>query len=247
MPSTPSAERSVRAPLAVAERCASPELDDSAAELWLLRLADVDAAQLDLSTLDGEERRRAAALRLPRDRLGYLAAHVLLRQLLGARVGIAPEEVAYYREPCLSCGGPHGRPELDRPPRPLHFSLSRSGDVVLIGIASALIGVDVEALPSREAVNEVSALLHPAEREEIDSAAATQRPAVFARLWTRKEAYLKGVGIGVTHDLAADYLGSEGRAAAPVGWRVVDVAAPAGYAAAAALEAPVSAGAALVD
>jgi 4'-phosphopantetheinyl transferase len=54
-------------------------------------------------------------------------------------------------------------------------------------------------------------------------------------LWTRKEAYLKGLGVGVNHGLASEYLGTEGGAAAPAGWSVLDVAVPSSYAAATAL------------
>lgn len=211
------------------------ELQKGALYAWVLHLADVDATQLDLSLLDAEERSRAAGLGPPNDRLSYVAAHVLLRQLLSRDLGVAPQEVTYHRQPCPCCGAPHGRPELERPPRPLHFSLARSGRIVLIGVASVPVGVDVEALPERETITDVSALLHDAERREILSAEPSKRPAVFARLWTRKEAYLKGIGIGVTHDLAADYLGAEERAAGPPGWTVINLPVAAGYAAAAAV------------
>ena len=207
-------------------------------DLWVLRVADVDVRQLDLLLLDVEERRRAAKLARACDRSGYVAAHIVLRQLLGSYLGLPPQAVTYFREPCPCCGASHGRPAVDRPARPLHFSLSRSDGVVLIGIASAPVGVDVEALPQPETVAEVSALLHPAERTEIASAAPSKRAAVFTRIWTRKEAYLKGIGMGVIHDLAADYLGTEERVAAPRGWTVATVPITVGYAGAVAVQGP---------
>jgi 4'-phosphopantetheinyl transferase len=222
-------------PAAAALRAASGELQAEALDLWVLRVADVDRTQLDLSLLDAAERRRAGRLE-PEDRLTYVAAHILLRQLLGGRLGVAPREVAYIREPCPWCGAPCGRPALDRPTRSLHFSLSRSGGVVMIGIASAPVGVDVEALPRGTTVDEVTELLHPAERAEILSTAPATRAEVFTRVWTRKEAYLKGVGVGVIHGLGADYPGIEERTAVPVGWTVVNVPVAAGYDAAVAVQ-----------
>jgi 4'-phosphopantetheinyl transferase len=109
---------------------------------------------------------------------------------------------------------------------------------VLVGVAEAPIGVDVEALATRELAEEVSSLLHPEERGEIVAAAPEMRALVFTRLWARKEAYLKGIGIGVTGDLAADYVGSDGRAPGPAGWTVLDVPVGTGHRAAVALRSP---------
>jgi 4'-phosphopantetheinyl transferase len=178
-------------------------------ELWVIHVAEVDATQLDQTLLDREERLRAARLARPDDRRSYLAAHTLLRLLLGARLELPPQDVAYLREPCPSCGAPHGRPALDSADRPLHFSLSRSAGLMLIAIAPAPVGVDVEILPPPETIAEVSALLHPGERAEVLSAAPTSRARVFATIWTRKEAYLKGIGVGIAADLATEYLGIE--------------------------------------
>ena len=205
-----------------------------ALELWILRVADVDPEQLELSILDAEERCKAERLQSA-DRSAYLAAHILLRELLGGRLGVPPQEIAYLREPCLHCGAPHGRPALARPSRSTHFSLSRSGGMVMAGIASVPVGVDIEALPSSATVAEVTGLLHPAERTEINSAAPGPRTETFSRIWTRKEAYLKAIGLGVAHDLSADYLGTQGRAAAPAGWTVATIPVPAGYGAAVAV------------
>jgi 4'-phosphopantetheinyl transferase len=106
----------------------------------------------------------------------------------------------------------------------------------MIGIAAAPVGVDIEALPTGATVTEVSELLHPDERTEIFSASPAARAEAFARVWTRKEAYLKGVGTGVAHDLAAEYLGTEARAAGPPGWTVANVPVDAGYHAAVAVQ-----------
>ena len=214
----------------------TPEHAQKELDLWVLQVGKADDRQLDLSLLDVQEHQRAARLNRPQDRVSYLAAHILLRQLLSERLGVPPQEIAYIRQPCPVCGGPHGRPELDRPRRPLHFSLSRCGDVVLIGMAAARLGVDIEALPQQETIAEISALLHASERTEVVSAPPSERAPRFARLWTRKEAYLKGIGVGITAGLEAEYLGTEGRTSGPPGWIMLDVAVPAGYAAAAAVE-----------
>lgn len=114
----------------------------SEVRVWTVRAADLD---VDPSLLDHGERLRAARLTRADDRRSYVVAHVLLRELLGEHLGVAPQDVAYTREPCRCCGAPHGRPALERPRRPLHFSLSRSAGMVMIAVAGAPVGADIES------------------------------------------------------------------------------------------------------
>ncbi|MFG3179966.1 hypothetical protein ACGFZC_33575 [[Kitasatospora] papulosa] len=65
---------------------------------------------------------------------------------------------------------------------PLHFSLSSSGGMALVGIAVVPIGVDVEKLPSWETVQDCSPALHPGERSELASAKATERKECFGQI-----------------------------------------------------------------
>jgi 4'-phosphopantetheinyl transferase len=211
---------------------ASSKLDSDQAELelHLLRVADVELAALDTSALDAEERTRAAAFAAASDRNGFVAAHLLLRGLLGARLASAPNELRFIREPCPLCGEAHGRPALLG--APAEFSLSRASGLVLIAIAPGPVGVDIEAHAQPETASEVARLLHPAERAEIAAAPPSQRAALFTRIWTRKEAYLKALGSGITDDLAADYLGLAQPSALPPGWNVLEVPVGPGFAAA---------------
>ena len=213
----------------------SGQLLGEALNLWALHVAGVDEERLESSVLDGQESQRAAMLETPGHRLRYVLAHVALRHFLGQYLDLRPRQIAYFREPCPSCGSPNGRPAVHRPPRPVHFSLSMSGDIVLIGIASAPLGVDVEARASHQTIREVTGLLHPAERAELRATAPLQQATAFARLWARKEAYLKGLGVGVVHGLATEYLGTEKQAATPRGWSVLAVPVPPPYEAAAAI------------
>ncbi|MFE6223076.1 4'-phosphopantetheinyl transferase family protein [Streptomyces sp. NPDC057854] len=205
-------------------------------DLWQLRVNDLAEDDLDPSELDAEERVRLANPLRVADRLRYGVAHIALRRLLAPRLGVAPADVAYRREPCPGCAGLHGRPAVDGPPGAPHFSLSHSGDVVLIGIAARTVGVDVETFPQATTVREVTPALHPRERAEI--ADAGHAPEAFARVWSRKEAYLKGLGIGMARSLAKDYLGERDPAALPAGWSVRGVPTAGGHAAAVAVEGP---------
>jgi 4'-phosphopantetheinyl transferase len=109
--------------------------------------------------------------------------------------------------------------------------------MALFALAPTRVGVDVEVLPPYATVAKVTGLLHPRERDEVLSASPSERASRFARLWARKEAYLKGIGTGVTTDLAVQYLGTEQTTGGPPGWAVLDIPVPDGYAAAAAARA----------
>ncbi|MEU7305952.1 4'-phosphopantetheinyl transferase superfamily protein [Streptomyces sp. NPDC007189] len=194
---------------------------DLGPRLWLVRTAP-GTWQPDSMILNSAERRRARAFARPQDRSRYVAAHTALRLLLSAETGVAPRHVAIIRQPCPVCGGPHGRPVLaDGPP---HFSLAYSQDLCLIALARTAIGVDLERVPPPEAAASLATTLHPQERSELDRLPADKRALAFTRAWVRKEAWLKGMGTGLTRRLSTDYVGTGARRAAqPAGWTITDV------------------------
>lgn len=117
----------------------------------------------------------------------------------------------------------------------LHFSLSHSGDVAYLAFARVPVGVDVEAVPRAAAVADVMGALHPAETAELTALPEADRRVAMGRVWSRKEAYLKGTGTGLALGLADPYVGSGPTPATVPGWTLTDLPAPPGYAAALAL------------
>jgi 4'-phosphopantetheinyl transferase len=194
-------------------------------DTWVLRIPGTDEfGGLELSALDTVEHQRMASFLRETDRRRYGFAHLALRTVLGAKLGVAPRTLEFARESCPSCGGPHGRPVLGQKPVSVEFSLSHGGELVVIGLSVEAIGVDVEPVPEDTTAAELTPLLHPAEQASIE---AESQSAAFTRLWARKEAYLKGLGTGLGRDLAADDVSN------PIpGWSIADLPVPSGYAAA---------------
>ncbi|MCP2312014.1 MULTISPECIES: 4'-phosphopantetheinyl transferase family protein [Kitasatospora] len=192
---------------------------------------DEHAVRLATEVLDTEERQRARAFRRDSDREAYVMAHAVLRGLLGSHLGMDAAALPLTREPCPGCGGPHGRPALRG--AGVHFSLSHSGDLVMVALATAPVGVDVEQVPSAQATQDVQSMLHPDEAAELLALVEQDRPLAVARAWVRKEAYLKGLGTGLSRSPGLDYLGTGPvPAASPPGWLIRDITVPTGYAAA---------------
>ncbi|MFE2555641.1 4'-phosphopantetheinyl transferase family protein [Streptomyces sp. NPDC059352] len=201
-------------------------------QVWALPVpVGASQATLDLTVLDEGERRRMAAFVRDGDRVLYGFAHVALRTILSTLTGVAPGVLRFARALCPCCDKPHGRPVLTSASR--EFSLSHSRDLVLIGIAPTPIGVDAEPVPAPGVAEQLAKVLHPAERDEVEAALPKDRPAIFARLWARKEAYLKGLGTGLGRDLAADDVRG-----AVEGWQLTDLSVDPGHAAAVAVNSP---------
>ncbi|RSS80710.1 4'-phosphopantetheinyl transferase superfamily protein [Streptomyces sp. WAC06614] len=186
--------------------------------------------------LDAAEQERAVRLVRPADRQRYRASHLGLRVLLGGALGLPPERVELGREDCHCCGGPHGRPVVVG--GGVRFSLSHSGDVAYVALAPVPVGVDVEAVPGPAAVADVLNTLHPRETAELRALPEDGRPSALARLWARKEAYLKATGAGLALGLTDPYVGSAATPAPVAGWDLSDLPAPDGYAAALAVQQP---------
>lgn len=143
--------------------------------------------------LDDAEHGRADRFRFEHDRTVYIVAHALWRIVLGACAGIPGQRV-----PLISA--PSGQPLV--PGTGLATSISHSGPWVTIAVTSALtVGVDIERSPSRFALDPL--LPNFCAPEEIALLAefdAPLRAQHALKIWTRKEALLKAVGIGLALD-----------------------------------------------
>ena len=223
-------------------------------DAWVLRMspAQTAAAERLSGLLDSNELQRVERCGAAAGREVLLTSHVVLRLLLGAQLGLPPDEVVVLRAACPGCGEPHGRPVVSAAPA-LHFSLSHSNGLAVCAFAATAVGVDVEALASIPGT-ELVPLLHPAEQEAIRRLPSRRQVPAFLSCWVRKEAYLKGTGEGLSAELGSVHVGwgADGgpRTVGQPGtgaWGLAHVATPPGYAGAVALLTPERAAAGLPE
>jgi 4'-phosphopantetheinyl transferase len=92
-----------------------------------------------------------------------------------------------------------GKPHLANDPGELAFNLSHSGDLSLVAISRGReVGVDVEQVkPERDLVAIAERALGPEEGAMVRAAEGDERTRLFYELWTRHEARLKCLGVGL--------------------------------------------------
>jgi 4'-phosphopantetheinyl transferase len=208
-------------------------------EAWLDRPRD-EVERLR-TTLSADERARAARFRFDRDRDRFVVGRGLLRRLLGSSIGISAAEVRFVY-------GAHGKPLLAD--SDLWFNLSHSGPVALFAFSSVgEVGIDIELEAPGFARGRIAErFFSPAEVAALRSLPRAQQGRAFMACWTRKEAFIKARGDGMS--LALDsfdvsllpgspvaLLRTEWSADEPGQWRLGDVSDPdRGYVAAVALK-----------
>lgn len=162
-----------------------------AVALWALDLDDWSAVH-PVSGLSVNEAERAARLRFDLDRQRYVAGRQAMRWLLAERLGRKPSEL-------ILANGPRGKPVLKGRDAWLEFNLSHSRAQALYGLSDGPpIGVDIEELRTLDDA-EALARSHFSATEfaRWSSHSPADRPAAFLRCWTRKEACLKALGLGL--------------------------------------------------
>ena len=147
------------------------------------------------SLLSSDERERALRFHFPLHRRRFAATRGFLRIVLGAYLDTDPKTLCFrYSD--------KGKPALDgtHATSPLRFNLSHSENVVLLAVAFGReIGVDVEYMrPDFELESIAQRFFSAAERESFDTIVVAQKCLAFFNCWTRKEAFIKAKGDGLS-------------------------------------------------
>ncbi len=221
------------------------QLGEGEIHVWRLDLSRV-RQQVGglLSCLSKDERERASRFHFQKDREHFIAARGVLRVLLGRYLNLTPEELRFQYSS-------YGKPSLDVGPdgERLSFNLSHSHERALLAFTRAgEIGVDLEFMRADFACHEVAERWFSNREVEIFSALpGSLRTEAFFNCWTRKEAYVKARGEGLSHPLksfsvslapdeAARFLSIEGDRLQCSRWSLQNLHVAEGYAAALAVE-----------
>ena len=162
--------------------------------------------------LDARERARAERFHADRDRVRFVQRRFLLRRVLGDHLGCDPAVIDYRI-------GPHGKPSLAG--QGLNFSASHSHGLALFAVTPVVaVGCDVERTSDEIDVDRTAdQFFAPGERRHVRNASADARRPLFFQYWTRKEAYVKATGAGLSQPLPSFDLSAQAEPAHSVsGW-----------------------------
>ena len=156
--------------------------------VWRSSLSALPELQAVLSS---DELDRAARFHFEKDRRRFIAGRAWLRTVLAHYLGTCSGDIRFDY-------GPRGKPSISGRDD-VRFNVSHSGDVVLLAVAkNRELGVDVEFVKGSTAGPEIAErFFSAAEVAELQSLPEEHQQAAFFAGWTRKEAYIKAVGVGL--------------------------------------------------
>ena len=173
-------------------------LPNGAVHVWRTSL-DLSAPQVQRlrQTLAGDELSRAARFHFERDRTHYTVARGVLRDLLSRYLKAQPHQLRFDYSP-------YGKPALAAPGHAaLNFNVSHSHGMALFAITRGReIGVDIEYIRADFECAEIAERFFSSQENAVlrTLPAGVQHEAFF-NCWTRKEAYIKAIGEGLSHPL----------------------------------------------
>ena len=211
--------------------------------IWAASLdSEAESCEELSEILSPDEKERATHLVFPLHRDRFIAARALLRMVLSSYVHHPPQDIEFrysrHGKPSLakSCGG-----DL------LQFNLSHSEGLVLYAVTqSRPVGIDIECIRRLNDMGSmVKGFLSESERHQLYSLPSNQQLRAFFAAWTRKEAYLKAIGAGISESmqhvevsLAPETPAKFLKIPCPAGhsWQLLDLDPASGYVASLAVE-----------
>jgi 4'-phosphopantetheinyl transferase len=173
----------------------SPEtmdLQSHQVDIWRVVLdLPSDSFQWAESTLSADELERASRFHFEKDRSRFIVAHASLRGVLAQYLQRDPKQISFS-------ANEFGKPFL--PDHEVEFNLSHSGDYAMIAVTRGRnIGVDIEHLrDDKELETLARRFFSPSEVTELMALPPEWRMIGFFNCWTRKEAYIKARGLGLS-------------------------------------------------
>jgi 4'-phosphopantetheinyl transferase len=223
------------------------ELGADDAHVWRASLDQPAGMIAKLAPLLSQgEYQRAERFRRPTDRRRFIAGRGILRKVISAYLALAPDEVRFvYNE--------YGKPFIadDQNRGALSFNLSHSAGIALYAVARGRrVGIDVEYTREDFATLEVAEnFFSKDEFEAFNATPIDRRTEAFFNCWSRKESYIKAIGMGISYpldgftvslipDAAPELLKVDADATEAACWNMYELDAAEGYAAALIVENP---------
>jgi 4'-phosphopantetheinyl transferase len=172
------------------------KLTEQAVDVWPVHTGGSSAVAEEVErVLAPDEKARADQFRFSHLRRSFVLARGALRILLGCYLDVSPASIRFTY-------GSRGKPALARPAR-VDFNASHSGGLAVFAFtAGCELGVDVEQIrPIQNMQRIADQFFCPEEAAELMSLTASQRERSFYLCWTRKEAYIKAIGDGLSAPL----------------------------------------------
>jgi len=183
-------------------RVAPPKLSAPAGcvDIWQVGIGEPESMALPvlLGLLSDDERARAERFRFSRARTEFIVARAGLRSILSRYLDAGPARMRFRY-------AAQGKPCLDfvEEQVPLHFNVSHSHGLAVYAVTTGCeVGIDVEKVRASVATERIARRYFSA-REVADflRVRPEQRCRAFFNCWTRKEAYLKARGSGLSAPL----------------------------------------------
>jgi 4'-phosphopantetheinyl transferase len=220
-------------------------VDNTKVHVWHASLQQpVEVIQKLEAVLSEEERKRADRFRFAKDRQSFIVGRGILRNLLSRYTGIKPEEIQFKYNPA-------GKPFLanEEADPEICFNLSHAGQLVLYAFSwRGQVGIDVECIRPMEEMDQVAEInFSRAEYARFKKVSPQDRLRAFYNCWTRKEAFIKAIGDGMSFplqefevslepDVPAQLLTVHGSSEGANHWTMHDLKTRDGYAAALVVE-----------
>ena len=163
-------------------------------DVWWIDVHDYRADADRLKTLlSPAEQARAQRFYHRTDRLDFTVIHGICRLILSRYLNQPPEAIRFVQEA-------NGKPILFSPTSRLHFNLTHSGSKALLAIGSQPLGVDMEQMKSDLSFDElVPHFMSVQEQTRFANLNEAEKRNAFYLCWTRKEAYVKAIGQGLSY------------------------------------------------
>jgi 4'-phosphopantetheinyl transferase len=158
--------------------------------VWLIRLDRKSKSFWSL--LSDDERERAMSFAFETDLIRFVSGRANMRKILARYLGTSAQAIRFKY-------GPYGKPSLVNEADPIFFNFSHSDGVGLLAVGTGFeLGIDVEQIRKDiETVEIARSFFSEAERRDLATVASELRHQTFFNCWTRKEAILKGIGMGL--------------------------------------------------
>ena len=173
-------------------------LDNGSVHIWKIESEKLaDREDYFYSILSSDENSRARKFHFDKERLRFIVARGGLRLLCAHYLGAGAKEIAfghnYYGKPFVLNHKTHTASNIQ-------FNVSHSGEYIVIALSQGVpVGIDIEQITNDIEFLEIAQnFFSPVEYAELIKQPVIEQCKAFFHIWTRKEAYIKAKGKGLS-------------------------------------------------